>query len=119
MDYLDRLLFCTSGGQFREFCGVTTDLEPRDLSLYRRLLPRPVSIAGVVALRMLSMTPHHAVQWKPIGRNFVLERVPGQATTTRRARHWQTDRDPCGQSRYVPANRKANESRVDNSEYPV
>jgi hypothetical protein len=39
MDFLDRLLYRPPGGQFREYRGITCHLEPKDLSLYRRLLP--------------------------------------------------------------------------------
>ncbi len=44
MNHLDRLMFCPSGGQFREYYGVTAHLEPQDLSLYRQLLPSPLTV---------------------------------------------------------------------------
>jgi len=44
MNFLDRILYEPSGGQFREFAGVTTHLAPADLSLYRDILPQPLSI---------------------------------------------------------------------------
>lgn len=44
MNILDRLLFDPPGGMLREFFGVKTYLEPKDHSLYRRLLPEPFSM---------------------------------------------------------------------------
>lgn len=44
MTNLKRLLFLPQGGMFREFFGVKTYLEPKDHSLYRRLLPEPFSM---------------------------------------------------------------------------
>ena len=44
MNILDRLLFDPTGGMLREFFGVKTYLEPKDHSLYRRLLPEPFSM---------------------------------------------------------------------------
>jgi hypothetical protein len=40
----DRLAYRPAGGQFRECYGVTTAVEPQDLSLYRRLLPAPLEV---------------------------------------------------------------------------
>jgi hypothetical protein len=44
MNFVDRMLYCPKGGQFREFEGVTTHLRPQDLSLYRQLLPPPLTL---------------------------------------------------------------------------
>jgi hypothetical protein len=40
MNILERLIFQPRGGMYREFEGLTTHLEPEDLSLYRALLPQ-------------------------------------------------------------------------------
>lgn len=44
MNILERMIFEPRGGMYREFEGLTTHLEPRDLSLYRKLLPEPFAI---------------------------------------------------------------------------
>jgi hypothetical protein len=45
MNVLEKvLLFEPSGGMFREFVGINTYLEPKDLSLYRKLLPEPYTM---------------------------------------------------------------------------
>lgn len=44
MNSIDRLLYNPKGGQFREFDGVTTHLEPKDVSLYRQVLPHPLTM---------------------------------------------------------------------------
>lgn len=41
MNILDRMIFEPRGGMFREFEGLTTHFEPKDPSLYRKLLPEP------------------------------------------------------------------------------
>ena len=44
MNLLDRILYEPSGGQFREFTGITTHMAPTDLSLYRDILPQQLSM---------------------------------------------------------------------------
>jgi hypothetical protein len=44
MNLLDRILYEPSGGQFKEFAGVTTHFAPSDLSLYRDILPQPLNM---------------------------------------------------------------------------
>jgi hypothetical protein len=44
MNFLDRMIYCPPGGQFREYYGVTAHLEPKDLSLYRQLLPERFAV---------------------------------------------------------------------------
>ena len=44
MNLLERILFHPIGGQFREFVGLTTHIEPRDINLYRSLLPQPFEL---------------------------------------------------------------------------
>ena len=40
MNFLDRILYFRPGGEFREFRGITTHIQPADLSIYRALLPQ-------------------------------------------------------------------------------
>ena len=47
MNILERMIFEPQGGMYREFEGITTHLEPQDLSLYRKLLPEPFSIPSL------------------------------------------------------------------------
>ena len=63
MNFLDRLIFCQPGGQFREYTGITAHLEPRDLSLYRRLLPPPLTLPSrpIVTLYIVDFT--RVVRW--------------------------------------------------------
>lgn len=44
MNWIDRILYNPRGGQVREYEGVTTQLEPQDVSLYGRLLPHPLTM---------------------------------------------------------------------------
>jgi hypothetical protein len=44
MNFLERIIFEPRGGMYREFEGLTTHLEPKDLALYRKLLPESFSI---------------------------------------------------------------------------
>lgn len=39
MNLLERMVFEPQGGMFREFEGLTAHFEPKDVALYRRLLP--------------------------------------------------------------------------------
>ena len=39
MNIIERMVFEPKGGMFREFMGLTTHFEPKDASMYRRLLP--------------------------------------------------------------------------------
>jgi hypothetical protein len=39
MNLIERMIFEPRGGMFREFVGLTTHFEPKDVSLYRNLLP--------------------------------------------------------------------------------
>jgi len=44
MSIFDRMIFEPRGGMFREFEGLTTHFEPKDSSLYRKLLPEPFTM---------------------------------------------------------------------------
>jgi hypothetical protein len=44
MNILERMIFEPRGGMFREFEGLTTHFEPKDPSLYRKLLPEPFAM---------------------------------------------------------------------------
>jgi hypothetical protein len=41
MNNLDRILYFRAGGEFREFRGITTHIQPANLTRYRALLPQP------------------------------------------------------------------------------
>jgi len=47
MNILERMIFEPRGGMYREFEGLTTHLEPKDLVLYRKLLPESFSIPNL------------------------------------------------------------------------
>jgi hypothetical protein len=40
MNFLEHIYFEQRGGMFREFEGLMTHFEPKDISLYRKLLPK-------------------------------------------------------------------------------
>jgi hypothetical protein len=44
MNIIERLIFESRSGMFREFVGLTTHFEPKDSSLYRKMLPEPFVI---------------------------------------------------------------------------
>lgn len=39
MNFIEKMIFEPKGGMFREFAGLTTHFEPKDIALYRHLLP--------------------------------------------------------------------------------
>jgi hypothetical protein len=39
MNFFERMIFTLRGGKYREFQGLTTHFEPKDIILYRKLLP--------------------------------------------------------------------------------
>jgi hypothetical protein len=44
LNYLARKFFNPQGGMFRELKGITTHFVPRDVELYRKLLPEPFTM---------------------------------------------------------------------------
>jgi hypothetical protein len=44
MNFIEHLIFEPRGGKVREFEGLTTHFEPKDFTLYRKLLPAAFSM---------------------------------------------------------------------------
>ena len=44
MNLIERMIYEPRGGMFREYEGLTTHFEPKDASLYRKLLPEPFAM---------------------------------------------------------------------------
>lgn len=62
MSLLNQLLYSPDGGQFREYIGINTFIEPADHDLYRKLLPQPFDVplqpvVAVFAADYLKMAP--------------------------------------------------------------
>jgi hypothetical protein len=71
MNFLERIIFAPRGGKFREFEGLMTHFEPKDVTLYRNLLPeafsmpnRPlVTIYVADNLRLIPWPMTHYQEW--------------------------------------------------------
>ena len=46
MNFIESMIFEPKGGLFREFVGLTTHFEPKDVALYRRLLPEQFAMSS-------------------------------------------------------------------------
>ncbi len=62
MNLIERMIFEPQGGTFREFEGLTTHFEPKDVSLYRSILPEPFAmpaqpIVTIFAADYVRVTP--------------------------------------------------------------
>ena len=63
MSILDRLVFEPRGGMFREFEGLTTHFEPKDPSLYRKLLPQPFGIPSRPVVTVFVADYQRVIPW--------------------------------------------------------
>ena len=63
MNILERMIFEPQGGMYREFEGLTTHLEPQDLSLYRKLLPEPFSIPTLPIITIFVADYLRVIPW--------------------------------------------------------
>jgi hypothetical protein len=63
MNILERLILEPRGGMYREFEGLTTHFKPKDLPLYRKLLPRPFEVPGVPIVTIFAADYLRVVPW--------------------------------------------------------
>ncbi len=63
MNVIERLLFEPSGGMFREFEGLTCHFEPKDLALYRKLLPEPFAMPDQPVVTIFAADHIRVVPW--------------------------------------------------------
>ena len=63
MNVLERLIFEPRGGMFREFEGLSTQFEPKDPSLYRKLLPEPFAMPSQPVVMIFVADYVRVVPW--------------------------------------------------------
>jgi hypothetical protein len=63
MNLLERLILEPRGGMYRELEGLTTHFPPRDLALYRKLLPKPFEVAGAPIVTIFVADYLRVVPW--------------------------------------------------------
>jgi hypothetical protein len=63
MNILERMIFEPRGGMFREFEGLTTHFEPKDPTLYRKLLPEPFAMPSRPIVTIFVVDYIRVVPW--------------------------------------------------------
>jgi hypothetical protein len=63
MNIFERIYFEQPGGMFREFEGITTHFEPKDLSLYRKLLPEQFEMPDQPVVTIFVADYLRVVRW--------------------------------------------------------
>lgn len=63
MNILERFVFESRGGMYREYDGLTTHLEPKDYSLYRTLLPQTFGMPSQPVVTILVADYLRVVPW--------------------------------------------------------
>jgi hypothetical protein len=63
MNILERVILEPPGGMYREFEGLTTHFKPKDLALYRKLLPPPFELPDMPLVTIFVADYRRVVPW--------------------------------------------------------